>query len=50
MVLKNKYTGEIVVFSPGVVDFNRIGCKNYGETIEAGWEDYTEEYNDTQST
>lgn len=44
-VLKNKYTGKIVVFGPGIVDFNVIGCKNYGETIEAGWFDYTHEYN-----
>lgn len=40
MKLKNKQTGEIVIFGEGIVDLNQIGCKNVAEMIEAGWEDY----------
>ena len=40
MMLKNEYTGEIAVFGPGIVDFDQIGCKNYGEALEAGWRSY----------
>ena len=42
MKLRNKKTGEIVVFGEGIVDLNRIGCKNVAEMMEAGWEDYEE--------
>ena len=42
MKLRNKKTGEIVVFGEGIVDLNRIGCKNVAEMIEAGLEDYEE--------
>lgn len=42
MKLRNKQTGEIVVFGEGVIDLNQIGCKNVAEMIEAGWEDYKE--------
>lgn len=42
MKLRNKNTGEIVVFGEGIVDLNQIGCKNVAEMIEAGWEDYKE--------
>lgn len=42
MKLRNKQTGEIVVFGEGIVDLNIIGCKNVGEMIEAGWTDYEE--------
>lgn len=40
MKLKNKKTGEIVVFGEGIVDLNKIGCKNVAEMMEQGWEDY----------
>lgn len=40
--LRNKKTGEVVVFGEGVVDLRKIGCKNMAEMIEAGWEDYEE--------
>jgi hypothetical protein len=40
MKLRNKKTGEIVVFGEGVVDLTKIGCKNVAEMMEAGWEDY----------
>ena len=42
MKLRNKKTGEVVVFGEGIVDLNRIGCKNVAEMYEAGWEDYEE--------
>ena len=42
MKLRNKKTGEIVIFGEGIVDLNQIGCKNVVEMIEAGWEDYEE--------
>lgn len=42
MLLKNKKTGEIVIFGEGIVDLNQIGCKNVAEMMEAGWEDYEE--------
>ena len=42
MKIRNKQTGEIVVFGEGVVDLNIIGCKNVAEMIEAGWTDYEE--------
>lgn len=42
MKLRNKQTGEIVVFGGGVVDLRMIGCANVAEMIEAGWEDYEE--------
>lgn len=42
MKLRNKKTGEVVVFGEGVVDLNQIGCKNVAEMMEAGWEDYEE--------
>lgn len=42
MKLRNKKTGEIVVFGEGIVDLRRIGCANVAEMIEAGWEDYKE--------
>lgn len=42
MKLRNKKTGEIVVFGEGIVDLQKIGCKNVYEMIEAGWEDYEE--------
>lgn len=42
MILKNKKTGEMVAFGEGIVDLARIGCRNVGEMIEAGWEDYEE--------
>lgn len=42
MKLRNKKTGEIVVFGEGIIDLNQIGCKNVAEMIEAGWEDYEE--------
>ena len=40
MKLKNIFTNEIVVFGEGVVDLNKIGCKNVAEMLAAGWEDY----------
>ena len=43
MRLKNKKTGEIVIFGEGIVDLNKIGCKNVAEMMEAGWEDYEEQ-------
>ena len=46
MKLRNKKTGEIVVFGEGIVDLQKIGCKNVAEMIEAGWcgcEDVPEE-------
>lgn len=42
MKLRNKKTGEIVIFGEGIVDLNQIGCKNVAEMMEAGWEDYEE--------
>lgn len=42
MKLRNKRTGEIVVFGEGVVDLTQIGCKNVAEMIARGWEDYEE--------
>lgn len=42
MKLKNRNTGEIVVFSEGIIDLNQIGCKNVAEMMEQGWEDYKE--------
>lgn len=45
MKLRNKKTGEIVVFGEGIVDLTKIGCKNVYEMIEAGWEDYEEPKN-----
>lgn len=42
MKIRNKKTGEVVVFGEGIVDLNQIGCKNVAEMIEAGWEDYEE--------
>ena len=42
MKLRNKKTGEIVVFGEGIVDLQEIGCKNVAEMIEQGWEDYEE--------
>lgn len=42
MKLRNKKTGEIVVFGEGIVDLNQIGCKNVAEMIARGWEDYEE--------
>ena len=42
MKLKNKKTGEIVVFGEGIVDLTNIGCKNVAEMMEQGWEDYEE--------
>lgn len=42
MKLRNKQTGEIVVFGDGIVDLNIIGCKNVAEMIETGWTDYEE--------
>lgn len=42
MKLRNKKTGEVVVFGEGVIDLRQIGCKNVAEMIEAGWEDYEE--------
>ena len=42
MKLKNKKTGEIAVFGEGIIDLQKIGCKNAAEMIEAGWEDYEE--------
>ena len=42
MRLRNKKTGEIVVFGEGIVDLNQMGCKNVAEMIAAGWEDYEE--------
>lgn len=42
MILQNKKTGEIIVFSEGIVDLNKIGCKNVAEMMEQGWEDYEE--------
>lgn len=42
MKLRNKRTGEIVIFGEGIVDLNQIGCKNVAEMMEAGWEDYEE--------
>ena len=42
MKLRNKQTGEIVVFGEGIVDLNIIGCKNVAEMIDAGWTDYEE--------
>ena len=42
MKLRNKKTGEIAVFSEGIVDLNQIGCKNVAEMIATGWEDYEE--------
>ena len=42
MKLRNKKTGEIIVFSEGIVDLNKIGCKNVAEMMEQGWEDYEE--------
>lgn len=46
MQLRNKKTGEIVVFGEGIVDLSQIGCKNVAEMIEAGWEDYEEPKHD----
>ena len=43
MQLRNKKTGEIVIFGEGIVDLNKIGCKNVAEMMEAGWEDVPEE-------
>ena len=42
MKLRNKRTGEIAVFSEGIVDLRQIGCKNVAEMIATGWEDYEE--------
>jgi hypothetical protein len=42
MKLRNKKTGDMVVFGEGIVDLNQIGCKNVVEMIEAGWADYEE--------
>ena len=42
MRLINKKTGEIVIFGEGIVDLNKIGCKNAAEMMEAGWEDCEE--------
>ena len=42
MKLRNKKTGEIVIFGEGIVDLNQIGCKNVAEMMEQGWEDYEE--------
>ena len=42
MKLKNRNTGEIVVFGEGMIDLNQIGCKNVAEMMEQGWEDYEE--------
>lgn len=42
MKLINIFTNEIVVFGEGVVDLNKIGCKNVAEMLAAGWEDYEE--------
>ena len=42
MKLRNKKTGEIVIFGEGIVDLNKIGCKNVAEMMETGWEDYEE--------
>ena len=39
MQLRNKKTGEIVIFGEGIVDLNKIGCKNVAEMMEAGWEE-----------
>lgn len=46
MRLRNKKTGEIVVFGEGIVDLNQIGCKNVAEMMEAGWEDFPGESKD----
>ena len=40
MILRNKNTGEIVVCGEGIIEFKTFGCKNLGEFLEAGWEDY----------
>lgn len=42
MKLINKKLGKIVFFGEGIVDLQKIGCKNVAEMIEAGWEDYEE--------
>lgn len=42
MKLRNKKTGEIVVFGEGIVDLRQIGCNNVAEMMDAGWEDYEE--------
>lgn len=42
MKLRNKKTGEIVLFGEGIVDLRKIGCANVAEMIETGWEDYEE--------
>lgn len=42
MKLRNRNTGEIVVFGEGIVDLAKIGCKNVAEMMGAGWEDYEE--------
>lgn len=42
MKLINRKTGQIVVYGEGIIDLRGIGCKNVGEMLEAGWEDYEE--------
>lgn len=44
MKLRNSNTDEIVVFGEGIVDLNKIGCKNVAEMIEAGWVDYDDSF------
>lgn len=44
MKLRNLYTGKVVVFGEGIVDLNRIGCKNVGEMMQAGWVDYDDSF------
>lgn len=46
MKLRNKKTGEIVVFGEGIVDLRQIGCNNVAEMMDAGWEDYEEPKDD----
>lgn len=46
MKLRNKKTGEMAVFSEGIIDLNQIGCKNVAEMLDAGWQDYEEPKSD----